>query len=95
MFAIYFIEDKLEKIDDNLTVWKHKDIYRIKHKHVYCPECHSKYVVENGYYPKDLVLHHYGLVGCEIKRYECKHCKTGFSADISSIMDLILQFLLK
>ena len=24
-----FIEDKLEKLDDNLTVWKHKDIYRI------------------------------------------------------------------
>ena len=22
-----FIEDKLEKLDDNLTVWKHKDIY--------------------------------------------------------------------
>ena len=82
-----FIEDKLEKIDDNLTVWKHKDIYRIKHKHVYCPECHSKDVVENGYYPKDLVLLHYGLVGCEIKRYECKHCKKGFSTDISSIVD--------
>ena len=82
-----FIEDKLEKLDNNLTVWKHKTVYRIKQKYVYCPECCSKEVNENGYYPKDLILLHYGLVKCEIKRYECKHCGKGFSADISNIVD--------
>ena len=50
------IEDKLEKLDDNLTVWKHKDSYRMKQKRVYCPECYSKEINEDGYYPKDLVL---------------------------------------
>ena len=59
----------------------------MKQKRVYCPECYSKDVNEAGYYPKDLVLLHYGLVGCEIKRYTCKHCGKDFSADISSIVD--------
>ena len=28
-----------------------------------------------------------GRLKCKIKRYICKHCKKGFSADISSMVD--------
>ncbi|WP_323736785.1 hypothetical protein PXD04_02125 [Methanosphaera sp. ISO3-F5] len=53
----------------------------------YCPHCGSKHVVEDGYYPKKLVLNVFGNVGARIKRYECRNCGKGFSADISSVVD--------
>ena len=82
-----YIEDKINKLDSNLIVSNRKDKYFIKQKRVYCPHCYSKDINENGYFPKDIILVNQGLVKCKIKRYECKTCKKGFSADISCIVD--------
>ena len=43
-----FIEDKISQLDSNLSVSNRKGVYHIKQKHVYCPECYSKDIVENG-----------------------------------------------
>ena len=81
-----YIDDKLNKIDNNLTVFKRKGIYHIKQKRVYCPYCSSKEINENGHYPKKIIHEHNGKIDCKIKRYECKKCHKGFSADISSFV---------
>ena len=81
-----YIEDKIEKLNSNLTVFKLNDTYHLKQKHVYCPECYSKDINEKGYYSRGILLMDYGLVDCKIKRYKCKHCGNDFSADISSIV---------
>lgn len=81
-----YIEDKIEKLDSNLIVWKSSNTYYLKQKRVYCHECYSKDINEKGYYSRSLLLMDYGLVDCKIKRYKCKHCGKDFSADISSIV---------
>lgn len=90
-----YIEDKIEKLDSNLIVWKSNNMYHLKQKRVYCPECYSKDINEKGYYSRSLLLMDYGLVDCKIKRYKCKHCRKDFSADISSIVNLILPCQMK
>ena len=82
-----YIEDKLHKLDSNLYVFKSNNTYFFKQKRVYCPHCLSKNINENGHYPKDIILKDYGTVKAKIKRYECKDCKKGFSADITSIVN--------
>ena len=41
-----YIEDKIEKLDSNLIVWKSSNMYYLKQKRVYCPECYSKDINE-------------------------------------------------
>ena len=82
-----YMEDKIAKLDTNLLVHNLKGTYYLKQKYVCCPYCSSNDVVENGYYSKTVILMYKGRVKCKIKRYICKHCKKGFSADISSMVD--------
>ena len=82
-----FIEDKISQLDSNLSVSNRKGVYYIKQKHVYCLECYSKDIVENGYYPKTIIDVDKGDIDCKIKRYVCKHCGKGFSADISNMVE--------
>lgn len=81
-----YIEDKLKKIDNNLIVSNRKGKYYVKQKRVYCPHCSSKEINENGYYPKKVIHKNQGKVDYMVKRYECKHCNKGFSADISGFI---------
>ena len=37
-----YMEDKIEKLNSNLTIFKLNNTYHLKQKHVYCPECYSK-----------------------------------------------------
>ena len=82
-----YMEDKIAKLNSNLLVHNRKGIYYLKQKYVCCPQCSHKEVVENGHYTKKLIYMDKGLVECKVKRYVCKHCGTGFSADISCIVD--------
>lgn len=81
------ILNKLSNIKDNLQVFKRKGLYHFKQFRVYCPECFSKKVNDDGYYEKPIILDREGCVTCKIKRYVCKHCGKKFSADISSIVE--------
>ena len=37
-------------------------------------------------YPKKIIDDNHGKINCMIKRYECKKCNKGFSADITNIV---------
>ncbi|WP_323736288.1 hypothetical protein PXD04_10455 [Methanosphaera sp. ISO3-F5] len=82
-----YVKSKLSRIADNLKVFETKDGVVFTQFRSYCPHCGSKHVVEDGYYPKKLVLNVFGNVDARIKRYECRNCGKGFSADISSVVD--------
>lgn len=82
-----YINNKISKLDTNLSLTKLNNTYFIKEKRAYCPHCHYKNVVENGYYPKKIIIKDLGTINAKIKRYICKRCKKSFSADLTSIVD--------
>lgn len=82
-----YVENKLSRINNNLKVYETKQGLVFTQFRAYCPHCGSKHVVEDGYYNKKLVLNNFGNVTGRIKRYECRSCGKGFSADISGVVD--------
>ena len=82
-----YVENKLSQINNNLKVYETKRGVVFTQFRAYCPHCGSSHVVEDGYYPKKLVLNSFGNVNGLIKRYECRNCDRGFSADISGVVD--------
>ena len=59
-FAEGYVKSKLSQITNNLKVFETKDGVVFTHFRSYCPHCGSKHVVEDGYYPKKLVLNVFG-----------------------------------
>ena len=53
----------------------------------FCPECFSKFVIENGF--KERIVYSYddGVVKTEIQAYKCKKCGKKFNTDISEIVE--------
>ena len=82
-----YVENKLSLINNNLKVYETKRGVVFTQFRTYCPHCGSKHVVEDGYYPKKLVLNNFGNVDGLVKRYECRNCNKGFSADINGVVD--------
>lgn len=82
-----YVENKLSQINNNLKVYETKKGVVFTQFRKYCPHCGSKHVVEDGFYPKKLILDNFGNVSARIKRYECRNCSKGFSADINGIVD--------
>lgn len=85
-FVENYVENKLSKIDNNLKVYETKSDVVFTQFRSYCPHCGYKHVVTDSYYHKKLVLNIFGNVDGRIKRYECRNCGKGFSADISSVV---------
>lgn len=83
-----YVFKKLNSIKDNLIIYTRKGMPCIKQLRVYCPECFSKNVKENGYYGKTIVVDGKGDVEVNVKRYGCNHCGNDFSADLTSIVRL-------
>ena len=82
-----YVENKLSSINNNLKVYENKEGVVFTQFRSYCPHCHSKHVVEDGYYPKKAILNFFGNVDARIKRYRCRSCGKRFSADISVVID--------
>jgi len=82
-----YVENKLSWIKNNLKIFESRKGVVFTQFRAYCPNCSSKNVVQDGYYDKDMVLDYHGHVHCRIKRYECRSCGKGFSADISGVVN--------
>ena len=81
----YILDDYFENLPE--LVFESKKGVVFTQFRAYCPHCGSKNVVHDGYYDEKMILDYHGRVNCRVKRYECKDCDKGFSADISSVVN--------